>query len=518
MARQEAKEQIDMVTTQKFTDDELAYLSATEQIRLFKAGTITPTDVLEAQVRRVKKYNGEYNSAHRDLKDELDTFNAGKVNAITFDCFAEARKLAKEAEARYRSGTARPIEGVTVGVKNDHDVRGWRHDDGSLLADALGTSAPGEEDDDIAERLRAAGAILVFQTTVPEFCMSCQTWSRLYGVTRNPWNLFYGSGGSSGGSGAALAAGFCTLATGTDMGGSIRIPSAMNGLYGFKPPFGRVPCMEGAYSCCGPMARTFDDMVLLQNVLCGPSAKVHYSLRPKLDYPSEYRPIKGERVAVDYFRSWLPDGLDRDVSASMDRAAAALKAAGAEVAEVDLGWKASELWPLFLPGLLNTDLYGLCRNGDRKPELLCPYAAKVLDVARKAGPEDSVRSAEAISRMHQEVQKAVFAQGCIALVTPTLVTPRVPADFEATPESKADVNGRKIGTLSICLTWEWNMMNAYPVVDLPVGLSDRSVPVGVQVVGNTFDDLAAFGVSAALSKALPQLYRDGRFPDFHCAQ
>ena len=495
-------------------DDELAYLSATEQIGLFKAGTITPTDVLEAQIRRVKKYNGEYNSARRDLKDELDTFNAGKVNAITFDCFAEARQLANEAGARYRNGTARPLEGVTVGVKNDHDVRGWRRDGGSLLADALGISAPGEADDDIAARLRAAGAIFSFQTTVPEFCMSSQTWSRLYGVTRNPWNLFYGTGGSSGGSGAALAAGFCTLATGTDMAGSIRIPSAMNGLYGFKPPFGRVPCMENAYCSCGPMARTFDDMVLLQDVLCGPSSKVHYSLRPKLDYPAEYRPIGGEKVAVDCFRSWFPEGLDRDVDASMDRAAAALEAAGAEVVEVDLGWKASELWPIFLPGHLNTDLYGLCQFGDRKPELLCPYAAEFIALARRIGPQDSVRSSEAISRMHQEVQAAVFAQGCVALVMPTVATPRVPADFEATSESKADVNGRKLGGLSICLTCAWNMMNAYPVVNLPVGLSGRNVPIGVQVVGDTFDDLAAFRVSAALSKALPQLYCDGRFPDF----
>ena len=118
---------------QRFTREELAYMPATVQIELFKAGYITPSDVLEAQIARVREFNGEYNTARRDLLNELDTFNAGKVNAITFDCFAEARKMAKEAERRYRDGTARRLEGVTVGVKDDCDVKVWRTDSGSLI-------------------------------------------------------------------------------------------------------------------------------------------------------------------------------------------------------------------------------------------------------------------------------------------------------------------------------------------------------------------------------------------------
>ena len=298
-------------TSERFTREELAYMSATVQIELFKAGYISPTDVLEAQISRVKEFNGEYNTARRDLLNELETFNAGKVNAITFDNFAEARKLAKEAGRRYRDGTARRLEGVTVGVKDDCDVRGWRTDSGSLINK---DEPAAETDDEFIARLRAEGAIFVFQTTVPEFCSSSMTWSRLYGVTRNPWNLPYGVGGSSGGSGASLAAGFCTLATGSDMGGSIRIPASMNGVYGFKPPFGRIPIStESPFMGYGPLARTFADMVLMQDVMTGPADGVHCALRPKLDYPTEYAPITGVKVAVAYMEDWLPGGCDADV-------------------------------------------------------------------------------------------------------------------------------------------------------------------------------------------------------------
>ena len=264
----------------KFTQRELAYLPATAQIAMFKAGVITPTDVLEAQITRVKQYNGVYNTKRRDLGKGLKSFNAGKINAICFDRFAEARKAAKAATERYRNGTARRLEGVTVGVKNENNVVGWRVDMGSLI---LKDVPPCKDDCPLIERLKNEGAILVFSTTVPELYVTCLTWSRLYGVTRNPWNLAYGVGGSSGGSGAALAAGFCTLATGSDMGGSIRIPASMNGIYGFKPPFGRVPTSEIAYETLGPLARTFDDLVLMQDIVAGPHPKNHASRRPTLD-------------------------------------------------------------------------------------------------------------------------------------------------------------------------------------------------------------------------------------------
>ena len=500
--------------TQKFTDEELAYMPATALIELFKAGVVKPSEVLEAQIARVEKLNGACNEKCRDLKDELETFNAGKVNALTFKKYEDARRAAKESDQRYRDGTARKLEGVTVGMKDDFSVKGWTHDSASLILDVIGRNEIAAEDDDVAAKLRAAGAIFPFQTTVPEFCISCMTWSRMYGVTRNPWNLFYGVGGSSGGSGAALAAGFCTLATGTDMGGSTRIPSAMNGVYGFKPPFGRVSTCANAYCSCGPMARTFDDMVLMQNVMCGVSKKVYNTFRQKLDYPAAYASIKGAKVAVAYMKGWLDAGLDADVAAAMDRTVAALKRAGAEIVPVDFGWKTSEIGPIYMKGLLATDLYEFIMVGGQHPELLCAYTTDVFEKVKGLTPEGSVTADYAISDLHAQVQGEVFDKGCIALVMPTLSTAHVPADVDATPAKKADVNGKPYGGLDFCLTFMWNMMNSYPVVDVPAGVSSRNVPIGIQVVGNTYDDLEAFRVAAALSKVVPQNFRDGRFPDF----
>lgn len=119
-----------------------------------------------------------------------------------------------------------------------------------------------------------------------------------------------------------------------------------------------------------------------------------------------------------------------------------------------------------------------------------------------------------LNAMHGEIQEKVFAKGCMALVMPSLATPKVPADFEASPDKLADINGTQHKSIDICLTPLWNLLSRYPVVNVPVCLSARKVPVGIQVVGNTYDDLAAFRVASALSKTNKQLYTDGLFPDF----
>ncbi len=495
----------------KFTQDELAYMPATTLIELFKQGIVTPSEVLEAQIQRVKKYNGEYNTSLRDLKDELDTFNAGKVNAITFDNFEEARKLAKEAELRYRNGTARRLEGITVCVKDEFAVKGWRTQSGSIL---LKDSEPSDHDDPIIKKLRAEGAIFVFQTTVPEMYISPMTWTRLYGVTRNPWNLYYGSGGSSGGSGAALAAGFCTLATGSDMGGSIRIPAAMNGVYGFKAPFGRVATSDNAYETCGPLARTFDDLVLMQDIVCGPHPAVQSSLRPKLDYPKEYPSVKGQKIAVAYFKNWTEDGLDPDVVHSMDTVVKTLQQAGAQVDKIEIDIDGKEFAEKYAKGIMSSDMYVLYMSIKDSMDETCTYTKKIGKVCASVSPEDQVAATGALADLHNQIQEKVFEKNYIALIMPTLVSPRFPADLEATPEKLVDVNGHNYPGTRAILTPLWNLASRYPVVNVPVELSGKNVPVGVQVVGNTYDDLAAFRVASALSKKLAPFYQEGRFPDF----
>ena len=181
------------------------------------------------------------------------------------------------------------------------------------------------------------------QTTVPEFYLHFCTWTKLWGVTRNPWNLKYSVGASSGGSGAALAAGFCTIATGSDMGGSIRLPSAWNGLYGFNPPFGRVPTELplARFSGSGPMARTFEDMVRMQNVIAGPH-HTSISTLPHEHLPMRYPSIQGMKIAYVPDQGWAE--VDKQARAATDAGVQILKDLGASVDLVDAKLDITDKW------------------------------------------------------------------------------------------------------------------------------------------------------------------------------
>ena len=187
---------------------ELHYLSAGEAIDAFRANTLSPVELLAATFARMDEVNG-------------------KVNAITHRFDEEAMAAAKESEARYlgKGEAPRPLEGIPMAVKDEEPMEGKPCTEGSLLyKDRI-------EDHDSAfvERMRASGAILHARTTTTEFCASWMSHTKLWGITRNPWNPDFGVGGSSSGSAASLAAGFATLASGSDIGGSIRIPARRRG-------------------------------------------------------------------------------------------------------------------------------------------------------------------------------------------------------------------------------------------------------------------------------------------------
>src|SRR5215475_7715725 len=195
------------------SNDPLCYKSVDDLMAMFRAAKASPVDLLKAQIKRIEALNS-------------------KVNCITYTHFDQALKEAQQSENRYRRGEARPLDGITVAIKDEFARPGWRTTQGSLV---FKDSPPATENAAVIELLEAAGAVMPFQTTVPEFYFFLGASTRAWGTTRNPWNLEYSPGGSSAGSGAALAAGFATLAMGSDMGGSIRIPASQNGLYGFRP-------------------------------------------------------------------------------------------------------------------------------------------------------------------------------------------------------------------------------------------------------------------------------------------
>ena len=218
-----------------------------------------------------------------------------------------------------------------MALKEEQPIVGRSIRFGSLLTEGWVS----EETHPVAERVLGAGAIVHARTTTPEFSCAAFTHSDLWGITRNPWNPDFGPGGSSGGSGAALASGTAYLASGSDIGGSIRIPASLNGVVGFKPPYGRVPAMApfnlDTYCHDGPMGRTVADVALFQNVIQGQHPHDHVSL-PAVPIPDELGDVRGRRVALAVTLGDFP--VDPEVEANTRTFADALRAAGAIVDEV----------------------------------------------------------------------------------------------------------------------------------------------------------------------------------------
>lgn len=477
-----------------FGADELAYMSVEELVPLFRARKLSPVEVLKAQVARYEKFEE-------------------KTNSVTYTHFDTALIQAQESEKRYGNGTARELEGVTVGVKDEHYDEGWILTRGSnLLKDNKMDHA-----DPIVKKLKAAGAVLPIQTTVPEFYMSGVTWTKLWGVSRCPWNLKYAVGGSSGGSGGSLAAGFCTLATGSDMGGSVRLPCAYNGLYGFKPPFGRLNTESplAHFSGTGPLARTFDDMVTLTNVMSGQTPHRPATMQ-KLIMPHDYTSVKGMRIAN--VGSMGLAHLDKDAKKGMSDAVTHLSSLGITVEDVDVGldfdW--AHMVEVFIGGVLAGSMGpGLAANAEHLDQLTT-YVAYFAKKAASGnfGPQQAAEFEAFVNSFYAQISDAVFEKGYDALIMPSLATPHVPADYDMSKEGFMLEGQEMHKSFILALTVPWNVLNWLPVVNAPTGLSSQGMPIGFQIVGKPYDDLTVFKIAHAYEAVAPRLFQGERMPDF----
>lgn len=350
------------------------------------------------------------------------------------------------------------------------------------------------------------------KTTVPEFCILGATHSKLYGVTRNPFNPAFGPGGSSGGSGAVLATGGSPLATGSDIGGSIRIPASACGVAGYKPPYGRNPAYPGSnldtYSHYGVMARTVKDIALMQNVVSGRHPLDIASLADTVVVPTETSgSLKGRRIA--YSISLGAYEIEAGVEAATRDALQVLKDLGAEVEEVDLGWtseitRAAERY--FAHGWGNT----MVEDFERDRPHLTEYAIDYIEIARHATVADYhfARSVEAKMYMSFGPMMERFD----AFVCPTLSIPSVPADF-LPMKTPVSINGRErlMTDDDWAMTTPFNTLSRLPVLSVPSGIHANGVPTGIQIVGKAFDDVSVFEVGLAYEKAFPWL-TPGRRP------
>ena len=452
---------------------ELCYLSAREARDRFAAGTLSPSELLEALLERAARLHG------------------GRINATTALHADEARRRARESERRLRAGEARALEGVPVAIKEETSVAGWPRTIGSWLHDEV----PARHHP-IVDKLVAAGANPHLQTTVPEFCVIGQTMSDRYGVTRNPWNSEYTCGGSSGGSGAALAAGLAPLATGSDMGGSIRIPAALAGVYGYKPPFGRLAPTPGeelfSFAVEGPMARTLDDLVMMQNVIAGPHPSSYVGM-PSTPLPFVHASIAGSRLALAFGTG--SRGLCPAIRANLNAAADALRSRGAIVEEVDLDWDSGELGAVLIEGIFG--IFFAEYLADIDPARL-PRATSYLRwlMARHAGRNSVLKAAALATRLHEELEAKLWGRGYRALLCPTVFTTAVPADLDLTQVRELSIEGVRVDSyLGWVGTPPFNLLSRYPALAVPTGLAPTGVPTSMQIVAPSYQDEVVFQVA-----------------------
>jgi amidase len=467
------------------SDLELCYMPAQEALRRFRNRELSPVELMEATIRRAET-------------------TKAPINELTYTHFDEAMDRARRAEAKYAKGTRTvALEGLPVGIKDESEIKGKPTSVGSLLhKDHVGVRTS-----TMNARIMAAGGIVHARTATPEFCCSGVTWSRLWGVSRNPWNPEFTCGGSSGGAGASLAAGTSTLATGSDIGGSIRIPASACGVVGYKPPYGRNPDdppFNLDFFChTGPMARTVQDTILLQNVMSGPSPLDITTLRPKLRLPLDYKPIKGWKIAFSMDLGSFE--VDPDVQKNTLAALDVFRSLGAEVEEVDLGWK---------PDILDSGLaylghiFGgyLSRLLDEHGGDMTTYARHFGEEGRKSKATDYVATLETIGEMYQTL--GPILERYDVLVCPTNALPAVPADFDQST-GKVEINGKQVNPmLGWAMTTPFNMMSRCPVLSVPSGRASNGVPTGIQIVGRTYCDADVFRAGLAFETAVGGWYRD----------
>ena len=452
---------------------ELADQSVAELAGRIASREVSPVEVADAFIARA---------------DALEP----NVGAFVTRMQDEALTSAKAAEAEIASGTYRgPLHGIPIGVKDIYWTKGVRTTSGSAVyADFVP-----DRDSAAVARLREAGAYPIGKTGTCEFAFDPTGRNAHYGMPNNPWKLDRMPGGSSAGSGAAVAAGFAPLALGTDTGGSIRIPSALCGLTGMKPTFGLtsrfgVTPLSRTLDTVGPMAHSAEDAAIALNVLAGHDAEDPASARcERVDYTEGIRGgVRGMRIAVPKEYVW--DFMDPQVEAAFRKAMAVFEELGASVDEISL--PELEWVPPIAIGITSAEaasLYGaLAREqGDRLDQAI----RRRIESGMFISAETYMQSLRARVLFTRRMSQAM--RGFDLMATPTVATPAPVQDAET-----MEIGGTRTNVREALLraTRIFNI-SRQPAVAVPCGFSDEGLPLSFQIAAPAFEDARVLRVAYA---------------------
>lgn len=457
--------------------DDLTQATAAQLARLYGKGKVSPVETMKAVLARAEKINPTINALPR-------------IDA------APALAAAAAAEKRWRKGKPRsPLDGVPVSIKELVRVKGWPATMGSKLTD----KSPADADAPAVARLREAGAIVFAQSASSEYGHKGVTDTPLNGITRNPWNTGRTPGGSSGGAGAAVAAGLGPIAIGTDGGGSVRIPASFNGLVGLKATFGRVPAwpasMTGDLSNTGPMCRTALDCALMMQAIARPDIRDPFALpADDADY-SRKLGKKLKNLKVGFVLRFGDHPLDIEVASLVTKAARRFEALGCTVEQAEAPYAYADASRAFVVHWLSAlqrllQLHPEARHGEFDPSLLA---------GAKAGLRYSLQDVVDAQVTRREVSLAwnLFFARYDLLLSPTVAVQPFDAgrNLPEGPDGKPNMQWSPY-------TPQFNLTR-HPAATVPCGLSSDGLPIGLQIVSGHYKDALVLRAAAAYAAAHP---------------
>lgn len=455
-------------------------LSARELGRMVRAKELSPVELVAGVLERIH---------------QLD----GKINAFIRVSDESAMEQAQAAQQEIMRGNWRgPLHGVPIAIKDIIDVKGIPTTAGSNVWKDFVPS----EDAFVVQRLRQAGAVLVGKLNMHELAWGITSNNPHYGPVLNPWDLTASCGGSSSGSAAALAAGFVPLTLGTDSGGSIRIPSSLTGVAGLKPTYGLISCkgvlpLAWSMDHVGPMAIDVEDLALALSLIDGRGSNAGLE--------DDFHGILGTRKIEDHLRgivigvpaTFFYEGLREDLKASVLAAIRAMESLGARVEQIEIagiieGDRAAYTI-LFAEAAASLEVHARTRPHDLGETVMANLRAGMTIPASRYIQAQRVRS-----KVLQELKK-VFSQVHILAVPGTMVDAHPLEAEEISVSQGALVDVRTAVTR---YTRYFNL-SGNPVLNIPCGLSNRGLPVGMQLVGPHFGEARLLAVGCIYQRAFP---------------
>ena len=453
---------------------DLCFTPARQLARLVKSRKVSATEVIEAFIAQIERVNP-------------------KVNAIVTFLPDQALKAARILDRR-KSPDA-PLWGLPIAYKDLVPTKGVRTTFGSLVYEK---HIPAE-DHLIVERLGSAGAILIGKTNTPEFGAGSQTFNRVFGVTRNPYDLSKTAGGSSGGGAASVASGMLPFADGSDLAASLRNPGNYCNVVGFRPTPGRVPNWPAAdawdtLSVIGPMARTVDDCAFLMSAMAGPDARAPTSMTEPgtLFSRSLKRDFRKTRIAWSRDLGGLP--MDPRVSAVLEKKKPVFEEIGCVVEEAE---------PDFTGATESFEMLRAVSFLGRFGPLLDQHRDKIKDTViwnieqgMKLTPEKIARAERLRTELFQRMRR--FMERYEFLICPVNQLPPYPAETEWPREIAGVKLENYLDWMKSCY---YITITSHPAISVPAGFTDDALPVGVQIVGRYREDFSVLQLAHAFESA-----------------